>query len=88
MEELHRLGGRIKDADGEPLSGAWIALPDTGRWSASDGGGEFQFARVRAGEHRVLARTADGLEAEATVSVPGGVCDLVAGAPARGKSRR
>jgi hypothetical protein len=36
----------------------------------------------------VLARTADGLETEASVEVPSGTCDLVAGAAARGRSRR
>jgi Pvc16 N-terminal domain/Carboxypeptidase regulatory-like domain len=88
MEELHRLGGTVSDADEVPIAGAWIALVELGRWAASDGRGRFHFAGVRAGEHRVRARTADGREAEATVSVPGGTCDLVAGAVDRGRSRR
>lgn len=87
MEELHRLGGTVSDADGLPIAGAWIALPDQGRWTASNGHGRFDFARLQVGEHRVLARTADGREAEATVSVPAGTCDLVAGS-ARRRSRR
>jgi hypothetical protein len=88
MEELHRLGGTVSDAGGAPIAGAWIALPDEGRWTASDGHGRFDFARLQAGEHRLLARTADGREAEATVSVPAGSCDLVAGAAPPSRSRR
>jgi hypothetical protein len=88
MEELHRFGGTVSDADGLPIPGAWIALPETGRWTASDGHGRFNFARLPVGKHRVLARTADGGEAETTVTVPSGVCDLVVGSPARSRSRR
>src|SRR5437763_5106068 len=51
MEELHRIGGTVCDDQGGPLAGAWIALPGSGRWAASDHHGRFQFARVPAGEH-------------------------------------
>lgn len=88
MEELHRLAGTVSDADGAPIAGAWIALPELGRWTASDGRGRFSFARLRAGEHAVHARTADGRDAQATAAVPGGTCDLVAGTGARKRSRR
>jgi hypothetical protein len=88
MEEFHRLGGTVADAGGLPVAGAWIALPDAGRWTASDGRGRFHFARVPVGNHRVLARTADGREAETTVSVPGGTCELIAGSGPRRRSRR
>jgi hypothetical protein len=87
LEELHRIGGTVTDQDGTPLQGAWIALPDAGRWAATDQDGRFTFARVAPGKHRVVARTADGHEAKGTVSVPGGRCDLVA-APARKRSGR
>jgi hypothetical protein len=87
MEELHRIGGTVSDSDGLPLAGAWIALPDAGRWTASDGRGRFNFSRVPVGTHRVLARTADGADGEATVAVPGGTCDVITRAPARGRSR-
>lgn len=88
MEELHRLGGTVNDADEVPIAGAWIALVELGRLAASDGQGRFHFAGVRAGKHRVQARTADGREAESTVLVPGGSCDLVATATQRARSRR
>jgi hypothetical protein len=83
MEELHRIGGTVSDEDGSPLAGAWIALPQSGRWAASDHTGRFQFSRVPTGEHQVVARTVDGHEAKATVSVPGGGCDLVPAPPRR-----
>lgn len=87
MEELHRIGGTVSDEDGAPLAGAWIALPDSGRWAASDHSGRFQFVRVAAGKHQVVARTAEGDEAKATVTVPGGRCDLVTATPRRRSGR-
>jgi hypothetical protein len=87
LEELHRIGGTVTDQDGTPLHGAWIALPDAGRWAATDQHGRFTFARVAPGKHQVVARTADGHEAKGTVAVPGGRCDLVA-APPRKRSGR
>lgn len=76
MEELHRFGGTVTDEDGRPVRGAWVALPDAGRWAATGDDGHFHFARVAAGRHRVAVRTTDGAEAEDTVSVPGPGCDL------------
>ncbi|HTU97959.1 MAG TPA: Pvc16 family protein [Solirubrobacteraceae bacterium] len=87
LEELHRIGGTVADEDGVPLQGAWVALPDTGRWAATDGDGRFTFARVLPGSHQVVTRTADGREGSGSVTVPGGRCDLVA-APARRRSAR
>jgi hypothetical protein len=87
MEELHRFGGTVSGADGVPREGVWIAMPDSGRWAASDAQGRFHFARVPDGTHRVLARAADGDTAEATVSVPGGRCDLVTAPPRRHSPR-
>jgi len=88
VQELHRFGGTVSDTDGEAVSGVWVALPDSGRWAVSDNAGHFHFARVSPGSHRVLARTADGQQAEATVSVPGGGCDLTIGATKRQGVRR
>jgi hypothetical protein len=88
LEEFHRLGGTVKDDAGEPLAGVWIALPEAGLWTASDPSGRYRFSRVRAGEHRVLARAVDGREASAKVAVPGTGADLVVAAPARARSRR
>jgi hypothetical protein len=86
LEELHRMGGTVSAEDGTPLRGAWIALPDAGRWAATDQNGRFTFARVAPGKHQVVARSADGHEAKATVTVPGGRCDLVA-APRKRSTR-
>jgi hypothetical protein len=84
VEQLHRVGGTLKAADGSAISGAWVALPDSGRWAATDAEGRFHFGRVRPGSHRVIARTIDGEEAQTTLEVPGGKCDLtLAAAPPR-----
>lgn len=88
LEELHRFGGTVSDADGQPLADAWVALPDDGRVAISDADGRFNFPRLRRGSHRVRARTADGREAQASVEVPGAVCDLVAKPAARRRSGR
>ena len=87
MEELHRIGGTVTDEGGSPLAGAWVALPESGRWAASDQSGRFQFARVAAGKHQVVARTAEGHEGKATVTVPGGRCDLATAPPRRRSGR-
>jgi hypothetical protein len=90
MEELHRLGGTIVDADGAPVAEAWVAMPDAGRWSVSDRDGRFLFNRVQPGEHHVVARTLAGEEVEQTVSVPGERIELVTDGQrgARAKDRR
>ena len=87
LEELHRIAGMVTDAEGNSLSGAWVALPDAGRWAATDRDGRFTFARVAPGQHAVVARTAEGHEAKGTITVPGGRCDLVT-APPRKRSGR
>jgi Pvc16 N-terminal domain/Carboxypeptidase regulatory-like domain len=87
MQELHRFGGTVSDRDGRPVSGVWIAVPELGRWAVSNNDGHFHFARLSAGSHRVLARTTDGREAEVTVSVPGGKCDLTIGSGQRRPAR-
>ena len=86
VEELHRVGGVVRDADGEPVENAWVVLSDAGIWTASGPGGRFRFDRLKAGEYHVVARTADGREAEAELTVPGTKLDLEVGtskAPAR-----
>ena len=85
MTELHRLGGTITDAGDQPVADAWVAIPEAGRWQASDRDGRFVFDRIQPGTHRLLARTADGGEAELAVKVPGQRADLVIG---RAKSRK
>lgn len=83
MVEMHRFGGRVVDGDGEPVVNAWVAMPEQGLWTASDRDGRFVFQRIVPGSHKVVARTADGDETEATVDVPGERGELVIG-----KSRR
>ena len=78
--EMHRVGGRVTGADGEPLADAWVTLPDLGRWASSDEHGHFMMARVPPGEHRCVARTRGGGEAQAKLIVPDGAVDLVVGA--------
>jgi hypothetical protein len=87
LEELHRITGTVADEEGMPLEGAWVALPDAGRWAATDRDGRFTFARVTPGKHQVVARTADGHEATGSISVPGGRCDLVAAPPRKRAGR-
>ncbi|MGA2009336.1 MAG: Pvc16 family protein [Solirubrobacteraceae bacterium] len=86
LEELHRLGGTVRSADGEPAPAAWIVMPEAGLWTASDELGRFTFTRLRAGRHRLLARSVDGHEADSTVTLPGERADLVLGAGARRRS--
>ena len=83
VEELHGLGGTVRDEQGEPIAHAWIAMPDAGAWAASDLAGRFRLARVAPGTHRVLVRTIAGLEAEASVTVPGPGVDVVVRAARR-----
>jgi uncharacterized protein DUF4255 len=88
LEELHRLGGIVRDPDGEPVADAWVAMPDLGLWTVSDARGRFYFARLHAGDHRMVARSADGTEATGTATLPGTAADLVLGGDPRGRSRR
>src|SRR3954453_16304771 len=75
--EMHRSVGRIRDKKGEPLRDVWVTLPDVGIWASSNAEGRFTFDRLPPGSHRLLARTADGREADAQLVVPGGGVDLV-----------
>jgi hypothetical protein len=76
LEELQRFGGVVRDASGEPVAGAWVALPELGRMTSSDREGRFLFDGVRAGDHEVEARTAAGEEASGVAKVPGAGVDL------------
>jgi Pvc16 N-terminal domain/Carboxypeptidase regulatory-like domain len=87
ITELHRFGGTVAGADGEPVAGAWVALPELGLLATSDRDGRFIFNRVRPGEHRLEVRTREGGEAEATVTVPGAKADVVVGARAKKKGK-
>jgi Pvc16 N-terminal domain/Carboxypeptidase regulatory-like domain len=75
--ELHRTVGRVHDNKGEPLANVWVTLPDVGTWTSSSADGKFRFDRLPPGRHRVLARAADGREADSHIEVPGNGVDLV-----------
>jgi Pvc16 N-terminal domain/Carboxypeptidase regulatory-like domain len=77
MEEFHRIGGTVVDADGAPVPNAWVALPDLGMWAASNSAGRFRFDRIEPGTYSCIARTAAGGEASGEVEVPGRGVDLV-----------
>jgi hypothetical protein len=79
-EELHRFGGSVRDEDGDPVEGAWIALPESGLFAATDGRGYFLLQRVPRGSQKLIARGPDGAEQEAQIEVPGGRVDIVLGA--------
>jgi Pvc16 N-terminal domain len=83
MLELHRLGGTIRDGDGRPLADAWVILPETGRWTATNRAGRFLVERLEPGLHALVARTTEGKEVKATVSVPGERVDLMIGRRSR-----
>lgn len=74
--ELHGVGGRVLDTDGEPVHNAWVTLPDSGQWTSTDDQGRYRFERVQPGTHRCVARAVDGTEAEAELTVPGKPPDL------------
>jgi hypothetical protein len=88
LTEFHRIAGTVRDADGQPVPDAWVAIPETGRWTATQRDGRFRFDRIPPGTHRVIARTAAGDEAAAALEVPGGGVDLEIGAKASRSRRR
>jgi hypothetical protein len=86
-QTIHGFGGTLTDTDGEPLANAWIVIPELGRWTSTESDGRFRFRRIAAGTHRVLARTLDGGQAEATVNVPGRGVDVVVGRTRRSRAK-
>ena len=87
IHEMHRFGGKVLDADGEPLADVWVTLPELGLFAASDPQGRFRLNRVPGGTHALVARSRDGREAKAEIAVPGAVLDLQMAA-AEGRARR
>src|SRR3954451_21286868 len=83
LTEMTRIGGTVRDAAGEPVADAWVAVPEAGLWAVTDGAGRYRVDRIRPGWHRVIARTAGGDETEATIEVPGAPADLVMGSGGR-----
>jgi hypothetical protein len=82
LTEFHRIAGTVADADGQPVADTWVAIPGAGLWTATGRDGRFRFDRIQPGSYRVVARTAAGAEAEATLDVPSGTVDLVVGGKA------
>jgi hypothetical protein len=83
MEELHRFGGTVLDADEQPVVDAWVTIPELGVWTATDRQGRFVFSKIRPGSLRLTVRTIDGGEADATAQVPGPPADIVIGGKKR-----
>jgi len=75
--EMHRTVGSVQDKQGRPLADVWVTLPDVGSWTSSAADGKFRFDRLPPGRHRLIARTADGREADSHIEVPGAGVDLV-----------
>jgi len=87
IHEMHRFGGKVVDAEGEPLADVWITLPELGLFAASDPQGRFRLDRVPGGTHALVARSRDGREAKAEIAVPGAVLDLQMAAPKTAKKK-
>ena len=87
IHEMHRFGGKVVDAEGEPLADVWITLPELGLFAASDPQGRFRLDRVPGGTHALVARSRDGREAKADIAVPGAVLDLQMAAPKTAKKK-
>jgi hypothetical protein len=87
ITEMHRFGGTVADPGGEPLAGAWVAMPALGLLATTGPDGRFLFHRVMSGTHEVVVRTRDGAEATAEAEVPGSKLDLVVGAGTKSSRR-
>ena len=87
VRELHRFGGKLRDGDDQPLTDAWVAMPDAGRWTSTDRNGRFIFDRIVPGKHHVVARTLDGGTVEADIEIPGPAVDLVIGGKGKGSKK-
>jgi hypothetical protein len=88
LEEMQAFAGTVRDAAGQPVAGAWVVLPDSGLWTATDADGRFRLGRVRSAQHRIVVRTADGDELVAQARVPGERVDLVLDAESRTRASR
>src|SRR6266516_513860 len=90
LEEFHRIGGVVLDADEAPVEKAWVVVDDVG-WTVTDSEGRFRFDSLREGKYKLRVRGPDGSEAEKKFSVPGVLPDLVlepAAKPAKAPAKR
>lgn len=55
-EEFNGIGGRVTDADGEPVVGATVVLGKLRAVTKTDAGGRYSFAHVPPGRHRLRVR--------------------------------
>jgi hypothetical protein len=79
-EDHHRFGGTVRDETGEAVAGAWVGLPESGRFAITDTRGSFILEHVALGAQKLVVRGPDGAEQEAQVDVPGTRVDIVLGA--------
>ena len=87
-EEAHRFGGTVRDEKGDPVVGAWVALPESGRFAATDARGYFLLEHAPPGSQKLVVRGPDGAEQEAEIEVPGSRVDIVLAAQGPGAAKR
>lgn len=80
VQELSHIGGIVRDDGGEPVTDAWIAVPELGRLALSGADGHFRLPRVPPGTHELRVRDRDGGETTVEVTVPGAPLDVVVAA--------
>jgi Pvc16 N-terminal domain/Carboxypeptidase regulatory-like domain len=85
VEELHRIEGVVRDAQGEPVANAWVILAETA-WCSSGSDGRFHFDGLAPGTYRCQVRAPDGRESETKVAVPGRKIDLQVNGGKRARS--
>jgi hypothetical protein len=69
-EPLHPLAGRVVDAAGDGVPGAWVAVSDGGPWTTTGEDGRFYFYGLAEGERGIEVRADDGATASTSVTVP------------------
>jgi hypothetical protein len=69
-EPLHPLAGRVVDAAGDGVRGAWVAISGGGPWTTTGEDGRFFFYGIGEGERGVEVRGTDGATTSAKLTVP------------------
>ena len=88
MEEFHRIGGIVRDGDGQPVANAWVALPELGLWSTSGSEWTLPVRPHPTGQVPLRRRAADSGEASGDVEGSGRGIELAIGAAKAAKARR
>jgi hypothetical protein len=86
MTELHRLGGYVRDGEGEPVPNSWVVAAGLG-FAVTDPDGRFVFDSAAAGTYECSARGPDGSEGTAEVTVPTEKLDIVLGGKPKAKAK-